>query len=106
MIERREEFKREVENEKERALPSTELEVLRERINLLKIRIHFSERVFLDIYFNSQNGRTDYALIEKEKRVFGVITISAPVSSRHSRSLGTSTPEKTAPSTKRSFQNP
>ena len=37
----------------------------------LKIRIGLSREVFIDIFYNPQNDRTDLSLIRNDQRVFG-----------------------------------
>lgn len=71
MIEERDKFREKIEATKEQYFPHGELKILNERLNFLKIRISFKEGLFMDIYYNSANNRTDYALIEHGKRVFG-----------------------------------
>jgi len=71
MIEKREKFKKKIEATKDQYFPNGTLEVLNERVNFLKIRISFREKLFMDIYYNSVNNRTDYALIKDKKRIFG-----------------------------------
>ena len=37
----------------------------------LKIRIELGQEVFIDIFYNPQNDRTDFSLIHKGQRIFG-----------------------------------
>ena len=37
----------------------------------LKIRIEIGQDVFIDIFYNPRNDRTDFSLIHKSRRVFG-----------------------------------
>jgi hypothetical protein len=37
----------------------------------LKIRIEIGQDVFIDIFYNPHNDRTDFSLIRKSRRVFG-----------------------------------
>ena len=37
----------------------------------LKLRIELSREVFIDIFYNPHNDRTDFSLIHKSRRVFG-----------------------------------
>lgn len=71
MIDERGKFREKIETAKEQYFPHGKLEVMDERLNFLKVRIVFKEELFLDIYYNSANNRTDYALIEHGKRIFG-----------------------------------
>lgn len=41
------------------------------KINFLKIRIKLRENIFIDIYFNAENDRKDFALIYNNERIFG-----------------------------------
>ena len=66
-----EEFLKEVRLNKDRLLPTSKLMIIRERMNFLKLRLELDENVFLDIYFNAENGRKDFALISGGKRIFG-----------------------------------
>ena len=68
---RLEEFLKEVQLNKDRLFPTSKLMIIRERINFLKLRLELRESVFLDIYFNAENGRKDFALISEGKRIFG-----------------------------------
>jgi len=56
---------------KTKYFPNSEIEILRERLNFLKLRIKFRERLYFDIYYNSSNDRIDFALIMEGKRTFG-----------------------------------
>jgi len=64
---RLEEFLKEVQLNKDRLFPTSKLMIIRERINFLKLRLELRESVFLDIYFNAENGRKDFALISEGK---------------------------------------
>lgn len=71
VIEKRENFKENIEAAKDQYFPDGTLVVLKERVIFLKIRILVTEKLFIDIYYNSANNRTDYALINDKKRIFG-----------------------------------
>jgi hypothetical protein len=66
-----EEFLKEVRLNKDRLFPTSKLMIIRERMNFLKLRLELKENVFIDIYFNAENGRKDFALISGGKRIFG-----------------------------------
>jgi hypothetical protein len=42
------------------------------RLTHLSLRVTISEETFVDVYFNEETHRTDYALIHKGERVYGV----------------------------------
>ena len=42
------------------------------RLTHLSLRIIINEETFVDVYFNEETQRTDYALIHKGERVYGV----------------------------------
>jgi hypothetical protein len=64
-------FLSEIETNTKRFFPQSKHVVVKERLNFLKLRIKLRERMFLDIYFNAENDRKDFALIHKENRIFG-----------------------------------
>lgn len=51
--------------------PQAPLSVIERRRHLLKIRIELGEKTFIDIFYNSKNDRTDFALIHGAQRTFG-----------------------------------
>jgi hypothetical protein len=71
VIEKREKFRSRVESLRDKYFPQSNLRIINERMNFLKMRIFFREELFLDIYYNSMNDRTDFALIEHGKGIFG-----------------------------------
>jgi hypothetical protein len=52
-------------------LPSASVEVVAPTIVAIKLRVDLDEDRFIDVFFNSRNRRTDLALIERGRRVFG-----------------------------------
>lgn len=53
-------------------LPSTTaVEVVARTLVAIKLRVDLDEDRFIDVFFNSRNRRTDLALIERGRRVFG-----------------------------------
>jgi hypothetical protein len=42
------------------------------RLTHLSLRITINEETFVDVYFNEETHRTDYALIHRGERVYGV----------------------------------
>ena len=53
------------------AFPEASFAVVEKRKYLLKIRVGFSEKTFIDIFYNPKNDRTDFALMRNEQRIFG-----------------------------------
>lgn len=41
------------------------------RYNFLQIRIQIDPATFIELYHNAQNGRSSYALIHQQRRIFG-----------------------------------
>ncbi|MGB9683213.1 MAG: hypothetical protein ACPL1I_09565, partial [bacterium] len=64
-------FLEEIERIKNIFLPSLKLVILTRRINFIKIRIELDEDIFLDIYYNAENDRKDFAVILRGRRVLG-----------------------------------
>ena len=54
-----------------RSFPSCTLEFLLRTPKALKVNIRLRERLFIAVRYNARNGRTDFALIKDDKRVFG-----------------------------------
>lgn len=54
------------------AFPKAAFDYTIVRLTHLRFRITISEETFVDIYFNEETQRTDYALIHKGERVYGV----------------------------------
>ena len=52
-------------------LPSATAEVVARTIVAIKLRVDLDEHRFIDVFFNERNRRTDLALIERGRRVFG-----------------------------------
>ncbi|WP_456474236.1 hypothetical protein [Candidatus Pyrohabitans sp.] len=70
-IEKRISFKCKILDLKNSYFPQAKFKIIKERLNFLKIRVIFQEKVFLDIYYNSSNDRIDFVLIKDGKRIFG-----------------------------------
>ena len=51
--------------------PETVVSVTAKGKYRLKIRIEIGQDVFIDIFYNPRNDRTDFSLIHKSRRVFG-----------------------------------
>jgi len=47
------------------------IQIVEKRGIIIETRINFNENVFLEIYFNSLNQKTSYALISNSIRIFG-----------------------------------
>ena len=56
---------------KDRFFPNAGISNLNRRINAIKLRMQIAERIFIDIYFNSDSGRLDFTTIKGDHRVFG-----------------------------------
>jgi len=54
------------------AFPKAALDYTIVRLTHLSLRVTISEETFVDVYFNEETQRTDYALIHKGDRVYGV----------------------------------
>lgn len=52
-------------------LPSASVERVARTLVLIKLRADLDADRFIDVFFNSHNGRVDLALIDKGERVFG-----------------------------------
>ena len=46
------------------------------RISQFSIRIIIAQDSFVDVYYNAENGRQDYALIRRDKRICGYDNLS------------------------------
>jgi hypothetical protein len=51
--------------------PLATLETVYSRVNRSSLRLVLDADLFIDIYFNADNGRFDFTLIRTGKRVFG-----------------------------------
>ncbi len=51
--------------------PESRLETVYSRLDKVSLRLVMSAALFVDIYFNAENGRLDFTLIHNNKRVFG-----------------------------------
>jgi len=65
------EFQAEVAKQRDRFFPQTPIEPLKRLSNYIQLRIKLSEDLFIAVRYNAQNGRQDFALIHKGKRIFG-----------------------------------
>jgi hypothetical protein len=54
------------------AFPRATLDYTIVRLTHFSLRITINEETFVDVYFNEETQRTDYALIHKGERVYGV----------------------------------
>ena len=54
------------------AFPNAAFDYTIVRLTHLRLRITINEETFVDVYFNEETQRTDYALIHKGERVYGV----------------------------------
>ena len=51
--------------------PSAAVEVVARTIIVVKLRIELDEDRFIDVFFNSRNGRADLTLMDSGRRAFG-----------------------------------
>ncbi|MCK4393927.1 hypothetical protein KAX17_13575 [Candidatus Bipolaricaulota bacterium] len=65
------EFEKQLSQLKDRFFPSAEIRNLSRRLNAIKLRLHITDEVFIDVYFNTDSGRLDFTTIKGERRVFG-----------------------------------
>lgn len=52
-------------------LPQARLETVYSRLDKVSFRLVIRASLFIDIYFNAENGRFDFTLISDQRRVFG-----------------------------------
>ena len=52
--------------------PKAEFDYTVVRLTHLRLRTTINKETFVDVYFNEETQRTDYALIHKGERVYGV----------------------------------
>ncbi len=64
-------FETQVRREVAAHFPETAISVTAKGKYRLKLRIELSREVFIDIFYNPHNDRTDFSLIRKGQRVFG-----------------------------------
>ncbi len=65
-------FLDEVRRAAQSAFPKAAFDYTIVRLTHLSLRITINEETFVDVYFNEETQRTDYALIHKGERVYGV----------------------------------
>lgn len=51
--------------------PKNTLKTVYRRLNQFSGRLEIKSALFIDLYYNAENGRRDFSLIERGKRVFG-----------------------------------
>jgi hypothetical protein len=52
-------------------LPTATVEQVSRTLVVIKLRVELNRNRFIDVFFNSRNGRTDLAVVEGGQRVFG-----------------------------------
>lgn len=57
------EFERQLLQLKDRFFPGAEIRNLSRRLNAIKLRLHITDKVFIDVYFNTDSGRLDFTTI-------------------------------------------
>lgn len=51
--------------------PDTKIQNLNRRLDIISLRIQISEGLFIDVYYNAENGRLDFTTIKNKQRIFG-----------------------------------
>jgi hypothetical protein len=64
-------FEDQIRQEAKPCFPAATLSVVERGKYRLKIRIELNTQTFIDIFYNPCNGRTDFALIHNDRRMFG-----------------------------------
>ena len=65
-------FLDEVRRAAQSAFPKAAFDYTIVRLTHLSLRITINKETFVDVYFNEETQRTDYALIYKGERIYGV----------------------------------
>jgi len=65
-------FLDEVRGAAQSAFPKAAFDYTIVRLTHLSLRISIDKETFVDVYFNEETQRTDYALIHKGERVYGM----------------------------------
>lgn len=66
-----EEFLAELMTLKDEFFPSAQIETVYSRVDRISLRLILNASLFVDIYFNADNGRFDFSLIRAGNRIFG-----------------------------------
>lgn len=66
-----EDFLEEILRRGKKYLPQADHLILNKKINFIKVRFRIKADLFMDIYYNSYNGRKDYMLVGGGRRLFG-----------------------------------
>jgi hypothetical protein len=64
-------FLDELDRMKIELFPTARLETVYSRLDRSSLRLVIAVDIFIDIYFNAENGRFDFTLLKAGKRVFG-----------------------------------
>lgn len=64
-------FLQELSSLKDEFFPDSRLETVYARLDKVSLRLVMKKDLFIDLYFNAENGRFDFTLIHHQKRVFG-----------------------------------
>lgn len=64
-------FENRVRQEATSNFPETPLTITERQRYLLKIRIELGQETFIDVFYNPKNERTDFSLIQNNRRIFG-----------------------------------
>jgi hypothetical protein len=67
---------RRIETVAHKFFPGATVELVYLRISQFSIRIIIAQDLFVDVYYNAENGRQDYALIRGDERICGYDNLS------------------------------
>jgi hypothetical protein len=65
------EFLAELTALREEFFPAAQIQAVYSRIDRISLRLVLDASLFVDIYFNGDNGRLDFSLIKEGDRIFG-----------------------------------
>lgn len=51
--------------------PDAKIQNLNRRLNMISLRMQIGERLFIDVYYNTDSDRLDFTTIKDEQRIFG-----------------------------------
>ena len=69
---------------KDEFLPESRLETVYSRLDKVSLRLVMSAALFVDIYFNAENGRLDFTLIHNNNKSLRILAdvVSCPYENR------------------------
>jgi len=65
------EFERALYQLNDRFFPNAGIRNLNRRLNAISLRVQITERIFIDVYFNTDSERLDFTTIRGDQRIFG-----------------------------------